>query len=279
MNVSDELSSAVKELLRRLGQFSAELDDNAVFTQFDGHVVPAMAAVRAALAPVEPEPVARPTFPILNGGGAKIDYQLVEDHGGQARDNHGQTVKRLAERGGLSWCELHAVLHNRKWEKMDSNDAMIACRALEAKYLAALTSPVAPTPSAEDDTERFLLAYVSQDTKVIGIEHPTEAIWQDVLAAHIALRDRLNLRIAEQEKCPFKPAAPTEADDLVAALEPFSEFAGYLFSKNANDDDVVAQTRVSSEFGAAVATLTFKPFRRARNALALRERTRAGGKP
>lgn len=82
----------------------------------------------------------RKKFPILGGRGVSVDWQLVADHSGQANTNHGQTVARLAERGGLSWCELFAVLHNRRWEKMDANDAMIACRALETRYLAALTS-------------------------------------------------------------------------------------------------------------------------------------------
>ena len=86
----------------------------------------------------------RSTFPILNGNGARIDLQLVIDHGGRAKDNHGQTVNRLAERGGLSWCELYAVLHNKRWEKIDTNEAMIACRALEARYLAAIQ----PDPDA-----------------------------------------------------------------------------------------------------------------------------------
>lgn len=82
-----------------------------------------------------PDIVDRPQFPILGSNGAKIDWQLVADHGGQANKNHYQTVKRLAERGGLSWSELHAVLHNRPWQKMDDNTAIIECRALEAQYL------------------------------------------------------------------------------------------------------------------------------------------------
>ena len=82
----------------------------------------------------------RKKFPILGERGVSVDWQLVADHGGQANTNHGQTVARLAERGGLSWCELFAVLHNRRWEKMDANDAMIACRALETRYLASVTS-------------------------------------------------------------------------------------------------------------------------------------------
>ena len=91
---------------------------------------------------------ARRTFPILKGDGAKIDYQLVADHAEQARSNHGQSVDRLAARGGLSWCELYAVLHNRKWEKVDTNEAMIACRSLEARYLAALSN----NERKDDDT-------------------------------------------------------------------------------------------------------------------------------
>ena len=83
----------------------------------------------------------RKQFPILGSGGAKIDWQLVADHGKQANKNHYQTVQRLADRGGLSWCELHAVLHNREWRKMDENQAILECRALEARYLSN-SSPV-----------------------------------------------------------------------------------------------------------------------------------------
>jgi len=81
--------------------------------------------------------VERAKFPILGSNGAKIDWQLVVDHGKQAQANHYQSVKGLASRGGLSWCELHAVLHNRPWQKMDGNTAIVECRALEARYLNA----------------------------------------------------------------------------------------------------------------------------------------------
>lgn len=91
--------------------------------------------------PTEPrvKAVARKRFPIL-GAKASIDWQLVEDHGKQAQANHYQTVERLAGRGGLSWSELHAVLHNRPWQKMDENTAIVECRALEARYLAAIAA-------------------------------------------------------------------------------------------------------------------------------------------
>ncbi len=101
-----------------------------------GQALAALKAQRPDEAVVER--VARRKFPILGSRGASIDWQLVEDHGRQVMDNHRQTVARLAERGGLSWCELHAVLHNREWQKMDENEAILACRAIEARHRAAL---------------------------------------------------------------------------------------------------------------------------------------------
>ena len=53
--------------------------------------------------------------------------------------------------------------------------------------------------------EHFLTAHVSRDGRVVGIEHPTDAAWSDVLAAHIALRDRLNKRLEAQRLCPYRP--------------------------------------------------------------------------
>ena len=102
----------------------------------DPHIATILNAVASgALVPVET--IKRPTFPILGSKGAVVDLQLVADHGRQAYTNHGQTVTRLAERGGLSWSELHAVLHNRRWQKMDETEAVITCRGIEARYLTA----------------------------------------------------------------------------------------------------------------------------------------------
>lgn len=99
----------------------------------------------------------RPTFPILNGNGAMIDYQLVADHGEQAQKNHYQSVKRLTQRGGLSWSELHAVLHGRSFQKIDQNTAIIECRALEARYLASLSQERAYSVEEVGDPEAWLL--------------------------------------------------------------------------------------------------------------------------
>jgi Lar family restriction alleviation protein len=82
---------------------------------------------------------ARRKYPVLGTQGqAKVDWQFVEDHAKQAYENHRQTVERLAERGGLSWSELCAVVQDRKWSKMETADAIEQVRAAEARYLAAL---------------------------------------------------------------------------------------------------------------------------------------------
>ncbi|WP_292722801.1 hypothetical protein [Mesorhizobium sp.] len=119
-----------------------------------GSALPVAAPVQAPVAPVAVKP--RRMFPILSGGGQKIDWQLVADHSNQAKKNHYQSVERLAERGGLSWCELYAVLHNKEWEKKDENEAIIACRALEARYLAALSSPQGGVPEGWRPTHRHV---------------------------------------------------------------------------------------------------------------------------
>jgi len=53
-------------------------------------------------------------FPVLSGG-MTVPWGMVLPHEPQALTNHQQTLKRLAERGGLSWAELLCVLESRKW--------------------------------------------------------------------------------------------------------------------------------------------------------------------
>jgi hypothetical protein len=42
----------------------------------------------------------------------------------QAQRNHGQTLKRLNERGGLGPCEAIAIIEKRRWHKMDQREAI-----------------------------------------------------------------------------------------------------------------------------------------------------------
>lgn len=138
--LKDELAKQMlaDEMLRGL------YDDEAADVARLNAELRSMRAGQDALVAAAYEAAARRTFPILGSNGARIDYQLVVDHGGQAKENHYQTVDRLAERGGLSWCELHAVLTNRKYTKIDQNTAIKECRAIEAEYLASIA------PTAQD---------------------------------------------------------------------------------------------------------------------------------
>lgn len=55
-------------------------------------------------------------FPIMtNKGHEYIPYNVIKPHEEQALKNHcGQTLDRLAARGGLSWAEAYAVLTDSK---------------------------------------------------------------------------------------------------------------------------------------------------------------------
>ncbi len=60
-----------------------------------------------------------------------VPWWMVEPHERQANVNHcGQTLKRLAERGGLSPTELVAVLADREWVNLTDADCLIAFRNL-----------------------------------------------------------------------------------------------------------------------------------------------------
>ena len=58
-----------------------------------------------------------PQFPIMDEDGPlqAIPWTLMAPHYQQARNNHSQTLKRLAERGGLSPIEAVAVLEDKPY--------------------------------------------------------------------------------------------------------------------------------------------------------------------
>lgn len=61
-------------------------------------------------------------FPIL-ASKESIPWEVIAAHEKQAMENHGQTIKRLAERGGLDWTEALAVLEDRRYTKMNVEEA------------------------------------------------------------------------------------------------------------------------------------------------------------
>lgn len=51
--------------------------------------------------------------------GAPLPWKIIAPHAKQAWANHGQTLERLRERGGLDATEAVAVLEDRAWHPMD----------------------------------------------------------------------------------------------------------------------------------------------------------------
>ena len=62
-------------------------------------------------------------FPILDGKSIKsIPWEVIAPHDTQAQRNHGQTLERLAERGGLSAYEAVCVLTDRRFREVPHKD-------------------------------------------------------------------------------------------------------------------------------------------------------------
>lgn len=51
-----------------------------------------------------------------------IDFDLLNEE--WARKNHGQSLRRLAERGGLSLCEAAAIVKRRAWHSLTTDEAL-----------------------------------------------------------------------------------------------------------------------------------------------------------
>lgn len=69
-------------------------------------------------------------FPIMGLGYGRmgeakhtVPIALMLEHEQQALSNHGQSIARLKERGGLAWCELAAVLGDRRHWRMERDTA------------------------------------------------------------------------------------------------------------------------------------------------------------
>jgi hypothetical protein len=90
-------------------------------------------------------------FPIM--GYHDIPWRAIAPAEKQAQENHGQSLERLAERGGLSPCEACAVMQFRPWKKMDDGIAREVLDKLvlielerQTKIAAHPQEQAAPTP-------------------------------------------------------------------------------------------------------------------------------------
>ena len=70
------------------------------------------------------------TFPIppddrslLPDAPAAVAWDVLDERRWRVLRNHGDTPEGLAERGGLSWCELVAILEDRPWRPMPARAA------------------------------------------------------------------------------------------------------------------------------------------------------------
>ena len=78
-------------------------------------------------------------FPVLQPGHYPqeyIPYNIIAPHEAQALRNHDQTLQRLAERGGLGWTEILAVLRNKTWKEMGWSDLISPKEAEEREKTA-----------------------------------------------------------------------------------------------------------------------------------------------
>lgn len=66
-----------------------------------------------------------------------LPWALIAPHEAQASRNHGgQSLERLAERGGLGACEAVAVLEDRPWRGMASAAANSTLAGMVARWRA-----------------------------------------------------------------------------------------------------------------------------------------------
>jgi hypothetical protein len=88
-------------------------------------------------------------FPV-HSGGMTVPWLMLAPHEQQAVDNHGQTLQRLAERGGLGWAEMLCVLEGRSWQKRSvSSDELAKPKVLA--LVAAFDAARAKLKETTDD--------------------------------------------------------------------------------------------------------------------------------
>lgn len=70
----------------------------------------------------------------------QVPMDMLRPHAKQAYRNHGQTLERLADRGGLAPAEALAILDDRPFEPMEPG---LASARLVARVIAAMVKDAA----------------------------------------------------------------------------------------------------------------------------------------
>lgn len=89
-------------------------------------------------------------FPILSGQGS-IPWGFIAAHEARAYKNHGQTLARLAERGGLSFDEALAIVEDRPFALLGPGESKAALATLIETWRAAKPAPPAPYDSSRGE--------------------------------------------------------------------------------------------------------------------------------
>lgn len=121
-------------------------------------------------------------FPILRG--QPIPWEVIEPFDYQAQSNHcGQTLKRLAERGGLGPCEAVAVLEERPWKKMDQEAAKRRLREIvEAHANSPLQVALRERDRLREERDALkadrkeLLDAITKASRIGGFDGPDEGV-------------------------------------------------------------------------------------------------------
>jgi hypothetical protein len=92
---------------------------------------------KVQLVPVDEVEYIQRKFPVMteSKSGAFIFWDMIEPHRRQAARNHGQSLERLAERGGCCPEELCAILEDREYRKMDKVEARERLADLISEYI------------------------------------------------------------------------------------------------------------------------------------------------
>lgn len=80
----------------------------------------------------------REFMPIMGFADIRLPWALIAPHEAQAQENHGQTLERLAERGGLDPVEAYAVLTDRHFREFQtSSGTVLRCRRALIELISA----------------------------------------------------------------------------------------------------------------------------------------------
>lgn len=70
----------------------------------------------------------------LPGQLTEIPWLMILPHEKQALENHGQSLRKLASRGGLSLTEVMAILEDRPWSDMVREEADARLKELVSEW-------------------------------------------------------------------------------------------------------------------------------------------------